>query len=104
MAVVHIEDNARWTIPYYYINLQKSNTDITSHHKETGLHRNEVKVGDKVGFLDRNNMELYGDVIRLNPKTVTINCRDMQWRVAYCFLFKIISPDIDALPSNIEEG
>lgn len=103
VSVVHIEDNASWNIPYYFVNLQKSNTDITSHHKETGLQRNEVKVGDKVGFLDRNNMEQYGDVIRLNPKTVTIRCRNTQWRVAYSFLFKIISPDIDALPSSIAE-
>ena len=74
----HIEDNARWTIPYYYDNLQKNNTDISLVHKESGRQRNEVKVGDKVGFIDRNNIEQYGDVIRLNPKTVTINCRATQ--------------------------
>lgn len=103
VAVVHIEDDARWNIPYYFINLQKSNTDIIAQHKETGLQRNEVKVGDKVGFLDRDNGEQYGDVIRLNPKTVTVNCRGTQWRVAYSFLFKIITPDIDALPSSITQ-
>jgi len=102
VAVQHIEDKARWNIPYYYINLDKINTDITSLHKETGLQRNEVKVGDKVGFLDKNNIEQYGDVIRLNPKTVTINCRTGQWRVAYSFLFKVFSPDIDALASSTE--
>jgi len=102
VTVLHIEDNASWNIPYYYINIHEIDTDITSTHKKVGLQRNEVKVGDKVGFLDRNNTEHYGDVIRLNPKTVTINCRTGQWRVAYSFLFKVISPDLEALPNSGE--
>jgi hypothetical protein len=103
VAVQHIEDSARWNIPYYYINIHEINTDITSTDKKSGLQRNEVKVGDKVGFLDRNNIEQYGDVIRLNPKTVTMQCRTGQWRVAYSFLFKVINPDIDALPNSIKD-
>ena len=98
VAVQHVEDNARWTIPYYFINIHEINTDITATERKPGLQRNEVKVGDKVGFLDRNNIEQYGDVIRLNQKTVTMQCRTGQWRVAYSFLFKVINPDIDALP------
>ena len=102
VSVQHIEDDARWNIPYYFINIHEIDTDLTAKHKEAGLQRNEVKVGDKVGFLDRNNIEQYGDVIRLNPKTVTINCRSGQWRVAYSFLFKVLNPDINALPDKTE--
>lgn len=100
VSVRNTEDGARWTIPYYFINLDEVNTDIASITKTTGLDRNAVNVGEKVGFIDREHVERYGVIVRLNQKTVTLNCAGCKWRVAYEFLFKVISPDIEALPQK----
>jgi hypothetical protein len=98
ISVVNVEDGRSWDLPYYYINIHGIDTAISSQNKQVGLDRNEVSVGEKVGFLDRDNNEIYGNIIRLNQKTVTINCPNAQWRVAYGQLFKVIAPDFDALP------
>jgi hypothetical protein len=78
-------------------------TNISAQNKKQGLDRNEVKVGERVGFLDKNNNECYGSIIRLNPKSVTINCDTAQWRVGYSFLFKVLSPEYDALPGALDQ-
>ncbi len=100
VAVKHINDGARWDIPYYFININEVDTTISKSGDKPGLDRNEVKVGDKVGFIDSENIEHYGDIVRLNPKTVTLNCDGNKWRVSYHFLFKVLGPDIDFLPAK----
>jgi len=100
VTVKHIDDGACWTIPYYCININEVDTGISNNPNKRGLGRNEVKVGDKVGFITRDNTEQYGDVIRLNQKTVTLACNEGQWRVSYGLLFKIVSPDVDFLPAQ----
>ena len=104
VLVKNIEDQRSWFIPYYYINLHAIDVDIigSSNNKE-GLDRNEVKVGDTVGFRDRDNNERYGEIIRLNQKSVTLDCGGSKWRVAYVFLFKVLAPAIDVLPEYIDE-
>lgn len=97
VSVDNVDDGERWNIPYYYININGIDTIISSSSSKQGLDRNEVKVGDKVGFIDDDNIEQYGDVVRLNQKTVTLNCDGAKWRVSYEFLFKIIDPDIELL-------
>lgn len=97
VTVKRIDDGTRWTIPYYFININEIDTNILSSSKKLGLDRNEVKVGDNVGFIDRDNVEQYGAIIRLNQKTVTLNCGGHKWRVGYSFLFKVIGPDIETL-------
>ncbi len=100
VLVRNIDDGVRWTIPYYFINVQEIDTTIVGAGSRQGLDRNEEKVGDRVGFLDRDNNEQYGDVTRLNQKTVTVNCGRATWRVSYNLLFKVLAPDIDALPGT----
>jgi hypothetical protein len=39
-----------------------------------GLGRNEVAIGDVVGFVDRDQNHRTGKIIRLNDKTVTLQC------------------------------
>lgn len=34
-----------------------------------------------------------GRIIRLNDKTVTLQCGQQQWRVAYCFLHRVVESD-----------
>ena len=97
VVVENLENQEEWIIPYYALNIYGANTTITEDIKE-GLGRNEVAVGDHVGFFDRDGHERYGNVIRLNQKTVTLDCNNQKWRVAYRFLFKVIDLDIDVTP------
>ena len=93
VLVENLEDGEKWSIPYYALNIHGADTSITENVKE-GLGRNEVAVGDQVGFFDRDGNERYCKVIRLNQKTVTLDCNKQKWRVAYSFLFKVL--DLDA--------
>ncbi|MFV2056194.1 MAG: hypothetical protein ACC707_06975 [Thiohalomonadales bacterium] len=95
VSIENIHDKKRWVIPYYFINTE--NIDTTISENKVGLGRNEVKVGDLVGFIDRSNQEKYGCIVRLNQKTVTLEIENAQWRVAYQLLFKIISPEMESL-------
>lgn len=98
VSVENIYDKKKWVIPYYFINAE--NVDTTISENKVGLGRNEVKKGDLVGFVDRSNRETYGRILRLNQKTVTLESENVQWRVAYQLLFKVISPEMKDLNSD----
>lgn len=96
IVVENLHDKQRWNIPYYYINTENVDTTITENQK--GLGRNEVKVGDLVGFRSKDGQDKYGKVIRLNKKSVTLDCgNNSQWRVSYSLLFNIVAPDVERL-------
>ncbi len=84
-------DKERWSIPFGAVNIEEVETGLRTAAAPQGLERSRLKVGDAVGFRDRQNQDRYGQVLALNPKTVTILTRDQQrWRVAYQFLFPVI--------------
>ena len=84
-------DNRRWDIPLCAINIHQVNVDIGQPHKQ-GLTKNELRIGEHVGFVDNSGIEHTGEVIRLNQKTATITNHEtqMSWRVSYALLHKII--------------
>ncbi len=88
--VENLEDGTRWSIPYYAINIHKVDTTIVERRKKQGLGRTEISIGETVGFIDGENREQYGKVIRLNQKTVTVENETMGWRVPYSMLFKVL--------------
>jgi len=90
LLVENKHDKQRWNIAFYCVNLDSVDTDITLSSK-MGLDKSQVKVGDRVGFLDRQNNDVYGEVIRLNRKTATILTDDhTNWRVGYGLLYLVI--------------
>lgn len=87
-------DKQLWNIPFYYVNLAKIDTQIRISSSIFGLDKNQLRIGDRVGFVDQQNNDLYGKVIRLNQKTVTIVLEDKtKWRVPYRLLFLVIEGD-----------
>ena len=101
LLVQNIHDQEKWEIPFYYVNLDEVNTDIINPSKE-GLDKSQLKVGDLVGFQDRQNNDLNGKIIRLNPKTATIiTSTNAKWRVAYEYLHLIYDVE-QAAPYLIE--
>ncbi len=82
---------ARYSIPMYWINIENVDLAEQRHSNGKGIPRSELRVGDQVGFRDRNNRTRCGQVIRLNPKTTTLLVDGRsKWRVAYGFLFDMI--------------
>ena len=105
-SVRNLADGKRWTIPLFFINLQGVSVDITP--SRAGVDRNTLKVGDLVGFQDRQGHERYGKVIKLNRKTAGIAVGNTQWRVAYELLSAVIDGEaeqeraIEAIPYTRE--
>ena len=92
-VVLDLDDAKRWLISYAAINLDGTDVEICE-NKSQGLGRNEVAIGDVVGFVDRDQNQRTGKIIRLNDKTVTLQCGAGQWRVAYAFLHRVVDVDM----------
>ncbi|MCF6355926.1 MAG: hypothetical protein L3J26_12640 [Candidatus Polarisedimenticolaceae bacterium] len=78
----------RWTIPLYTINLEQSDTDLAP--QKQGVDRLSLRIDDRVGFRGKHNEELFGAVIKLNPKRAKIRVADTIWSVPYSMLFTVI--------------
>ena len=91
LLVENRQDLERWSIPFGAVNIDGVETDIRAGAEQRAIDRSRLKVGDAVGFRDRQNQDKYGRVVALNQKTATILTSDNQkWRVAYQFLFPVI--------------
>lgn len=90
----------RWLISYAAINLDGADVEIREQPKH-GLGRNEVAIGDVVGFVDRDQQQRSGRIVRLNDKTVTLICGQQQWRVGYGLLHRVV--DSSALSGDVLE-
>ena len=87
--VLDIATQTRWLISYASINLDGADVQIRE-QVSRGLGRNEVAVGEVLGFLDREQRERSGKVVRLNDKTVTLLCGGLRWRVPYVLLHRVV--------------
>jgi hypothetical protein len=88
-VVQDLATQKRWLISYAAINLAGTDVEIREQPKQ-GLSRQSLAVGDFVGFIDREQQQRRGQVIRLNDKTVTIQIGHQQWRVAYGLLHWVV--------------
>ena len=99
-VILDQDDGRRWLIAYAAINLDGTDVQIREQPRQ-GLGRNEVAIGDAVGFVDRNQQQRSGRIIRLNDKTVTLLCGQQQWRVAYAYLHRVM--DTDTIEQHVFE-
>lgn len=100
VSVLDLEDGKRWRVPYPAFNLDGADVSIRE-HKSKGLGRNEVAIGDALGFIDRDRQQRTGKVIRLNDLTVTLLCDNTKWRVYYQHLHRVL--DSDGLKHDVIE-
>jgi hypothetical protein len=91
--IIDRDDGKRWLTDYASINLDGADVQIQQ-TTQRGLGRNEIGVGEIVGYLDRNGRQRSGKVLRLNDKTATLAVGDQQWRVAYGLLHRVLEADI----------
>jgi hypothetical protein len=86
--VRNIKNHKSWNLPFYYLNLDEVEADIKSATNAVGIPKSSLKVGAKVGFKGKYNNDLFGEVIRLNPKTATVKTNEhSRWLVHYKHLF-----------------
>lgn len=88
-VVFDYEKKKRFVIPYYMLNIDDADVDISESSNKETLTANMLKVGDCVGF-NKDGESIVGNIKRINHKTVTIEtATNHQWRVAYSFLYRV---------------
>jgi hypothetical protein len=101
--VRNVADGKPWTIPFYLIDLEGQDVAIAT-RKRQALDRNSLRVGDRVGFKDRHGQERFGLVVKLNPKSASVQVDGMRWRVGYGLLLPVIDGHLgetmEALPGE----
>jgi hypothetical protein len=105
-VVLDLETQKRWLISYAAINLDGADVEIREQPKQ-GLSRQSVAVGDVVGFVDRDQRQRSGKIVRLNDKTVTLQVGHQQWRVAYLLLHRVVDSSAsgaDLMELGVVEG
>ncbi len=101
VLVKNLHDGGLWNMPFYWINMDNVDTDIGASSGK-GVEKSELKVGDTVRYQDRQNRDVYAEVIRLNRKTATVVTTSKgQWRVPYSYLHLIID-GVQSHPNLIE--
>lgn len=85
----------RWSIPFYYLNLDHIETDIVSLNTK-GMSKAELFIGCTVGFINnKDNNEYIGQVSKLNPKRAVILVHSTAWTVPYSMLFPVIASEAE---------
>jgi hypothetical protein len=81
-----------WALAYTAINVNRVDVSIRE-TSQPGVSRHEVATGDTVGFLDHDQRQRSGQVVRLNDKTVTVISDGQKWRVAYALLHRVLQQE-----------
>lgn len=101
--VRNVVDGKTWTIQFYLIDLDGQDVAIAAQKRRT-LDRNSLRVGDRVGFKDRSGQERFGQVVKLNQKSASVQVDAMRWRVAYGLLLSVfdgaLGDEQQALPGQ----
>ncbi len=95
VLIQQLENNKHWKIPYYMLNLEFKNIDVTMRNKI--LKKDDFRIGECAGF-ERESGQVIGVIVRRNQKTATLATRDnCRWRVSYACLFKIVDAELSDL-------
>jgi len=63
LSVKNDIDGKIWNMPFHFLNLDKTAVDIEASNKVGNLTKNQLKVGQMIGFIDRDNNDLYGEIM-----------------------------------------
>lgn len=96
------DDGQIWDMPFHNLNIDAAPTDIDPGSRKK-LDRQQLKVGDKVAFKDRDGRELLGEVVKLNPKNAKVQVGLINWRVGYDWLMPVIDGEVKG-DLNLLEG
>jgi hypothetical protein len=97
--IENLGDGKRWSIPFYQIDLDGEDVTIAT-QKHQAVDRNRLSVGDRVAFKDREGQERFGQVVKLNAKTASVQVGTVRWRVSYGLLAPVIDGAVGDLVSD----
>jgi|SRR5579872_965892 len=102
LVVENHADQKRWSIRFCAVNIDGADPDVRRGPAQKKLDRRLLRVGDTVGFQDRNGRERYGRIIGLNQKTATIMTNTGErWRVAYAYLFLVMDTVVEDVDVDV---
>ena len=102
VTVINTDDKQLWDVAFYQLNLENINTRIQSTPHRGHFDRNSLNKGDLVGWHSKSGEELYGTVVKLNPKFVRIQLATGEfWRVSYSLLFPILDGEVQTVKSQL---
>ncbi|PAJ71907.1 hypothetical protein CJF42_24170 [Pseudoalteromonas sp. NBT06-2] len=92
-SVREIETLKQWSLPFYLLNLDHIETELVSNNV-IGMSKAELSIGSQVGFFNsKQNQEMLGQVMKLNPKRAVVLVEGVHWTVPYEALFPIIESE-----------
>ncbi len=90
-SVTNVGDGEVWRIDLASVDTGGAAIDSHASHSDRPLARQDLSVGQLVGFVGRDHENVYGVIVRLNQKTVTLECDfGKKWRVSYSLLFEVL--------------
>lgn len=104
--VLNKEDGKRWNIPFYMLNLEKVNTNITTTPTQGKYSKINFKVGDNVGWMSPTfGKETFGKIVKLNPKYARVILSDGRlWNVPYNMLIPTLDGNVRRTSGVLIEG
>ena len=106
VLVLNKDDGKYWNLPFYMLNLTNVNTNISTPPTQRKFSKINFKVGDNVGWVSTKlHQELFGKIIKLNPKYAKISLPDGRlWNVTYSLLFPIVEGELHKTSGVLIEG
>ena len=97
-------DGLKWNITYASINTEDKAVEINMNQKY-GVKKSELRVGDTISYVSRDNLQIFGTVVKLNPKTAGVKTMSGEsWRVSYGFIQKVINIEGEIIHDKFIEG
>lgn len=92
--IQHEHDQKLWYIPFYMIHLEGAELDSRRSRVGGKVRRDSIQVGDLVSYRSRQNLDVYGLVVKLNPKTAVVQLPDGErWKVSYDLLSYVLDAE-----------
>ncbi len=94
-AQVTVEDElsrVAVTLPYAAIEVPDGAPvqTVPTQPPESVQTRDDFSVGERVSFEDKYLQSVFGVIVRLNPKSATLDCNGEKWRVPYALLRRVL--------------
>lgn len=91
VVIEEVSTHQRWLLQYAAVALDSSaHAAAPAPPSRPKIDRSSFSVGDTVGFTDKHLRQRVGTILRLNDKTVSLDCDGESWRVSWHMLRKVI--------------
>jgi hypothetical protein len=102
VLVKNKEDNKLWLINLFAINIDGVEVNTCNFtDKGRNLGKFKFHIGQYVGWMSRReHCELFGSIVKLNPKRARVKVGSITWTVPYNMLFPVLSCSAEPVKSS----